>query len=316
MRYLRRVKTAITMAFVAVAIGASAVIGVGSAIASSSAASKAAGKAADATTEANQKNIEFSKWLYGEQKDNNTPWYDAGTGALKQIQQGIADGTFNPGVYSATKTYDPGTLNTSGIADPGAFNGLVDLNSDPGYQFRLQQGVNALDKSASSKGLLQSGAQAKAITGYGQNLASQEYQNAYDRAYQQYGSTVDQYGRKVAATTNDYNALVNQQNSLYNQDSQQKQLVYNSQVNNAGNQFNQLNTLNSIGQAAANNTNAAATNMGSAITNSNTNTGNVLANVATAQGNAAAQGIMGANASTQSMLGNYVYNNYLKKPNP
>lgn len=301
------------MSFVAVAIAGSAVVGVGSAIASSNAASKAAGKAADATTTANQKNIDFNTWLYGEQKTNNLPWYEAGTGALQQIQQGIADGTFNPGTYSAPQTANLTNLNTLAIADPGAFSGQVDLTADPGYQFRLQQGINALDKSAASKGTLQSGAQAKAVTGYASDMASQEYQNAYNRAYQQYGSTVDQYGRQVLAATADNASSNNNANTIFGQQSQNSLNEYNSQVNNAGNQFNQLNTLNTTGQAAANNTNAAATNTGNAITSSNTNTGNVLANVATAQGAAQVSGINGAAGAVQNGLQNYLTYNYANK---
>lgn len=301
------------MAFIVLAIGASALVGVGSAIASSNASSNASGKAADATLQANSDNIDFQKWLYGEQKGQNAPWYDAGNGALTTIQKGISDGTFNPGLYSATKTYDPGTLNTSGIADPGAFTGQVDLTADPGYQFRLQQGISAMDKSAASKGLLQSGAQNKAVVGYAGDMASQEYQKAYDRAYQQYGSTVDQYGRTVAATANDYNAAVNRDNMLYNQDTTQNQLVYNSRVNTAANQFNQLNTINAQGQAAANGTQAAGSALGQSVGNSISNTGNALANIYTAQGNAASQGITGAANSVNGAIGNYVYSNYLNK---
>lgn len=57
----------------------------------------------------------------------------------------------------------------------------ADMDDDAGYQFRQQQGNNALNASlAASSGLL-SGAALKAAANYNQGLASNEYQNAYGR---------------------------------------------------------------------------------------------------------------------------------------
>ena len=47
--------------------------------------------------------------------------------------------------------------------------------NDPSYQWRLQQGANALERSAAARGGLASGNTLKALTGYGQGMASQEY---------------------------------------------------------------------------------------------------------------------------------------------
>ncbi len=55
------------------------------------------------------------------------------------------------------------------------------FQTSPGYQFRVQEGVNALDKSAAAKGLLFSGAQSKALTNFGQNIASEEFNNFANR---------------------------------------------------------------------------------------------------------------------------------------
>lgn len=52
---------------------------------------------------------------------------------------------------------------------------------DPGYAFRLAEGQKALERSGSAKGMTLSGAQQKALAGYGQGMASQEYGNAYNR---------------------------------------------------------------------------------------------------------------------------------------
>lgn len=56
-----------------------------------------------------------------------------------------------------------------------------DFEQDPGYAFRLSEGMKALDRSAAARGGLQSGAALKAAARYGQDMASQEYQNAFNR---------------------------------------------------------------------------------------------------------------------------------------
>lgn len=72
---------------------------------------------------------------------------------------------------------------------PEAFSFTADdLYSDPSYQFRLKQGQNALAQNQVAGGLNLSGAAAKQMNDYTQNVASQEYQNAYKRANDQYNT--------------------------------------------------------------------------------------------------------------------------------
>jgi hypothetical protein len=52
---------------------------------------------------------------------------------------------------------------------------------DPGYQFRLSEGMKALESSSAARGNLLSGSTLKGIQRYGQDMASQEYQNAFNR---------------------------------------------------------------------------------------------------------------------------------------
>lgn len=73
--------------------------------------------------------------------------------------------------------------------------GPGDLQLDPGYKFRLRQGLKALDRTASARGGLLSGGALKAATGYGQEMGSQEYGNAFNRF--QIGQT-NQYNRLAA----------------------------------------------------------------------------------------------------------------------
>jgi hypothetical protein len=59
--------------------------------------------------------------------------------------------------------------------------GMDQFTQDPGYAFRLSEGQKALDRSAAARGGLISGAALKAATRYGQDMGSQEYQNAFNR---------------------------------------------------------------------------------------------------------------------------------------
>jgi len=59
--------------------------------------------------------------------------------------------------------------------------GMQDFQADPGYAFRLSEGMKALEASRAARGGLLSGATGKALSRYGQDLASQEYGSAFNR---------------------------------------------------------------------------------------------------------------------------------------
>ena len=64
-----------------------------------------------------------------------------------------------------------------------------DLTQDPGYQFRLQQGEEALGRKQSAGGSVFSGAALKQAQQYGQGLADQTYNDAFNRWRQEQDST-------------------------------------------------------------------------------------------------------------------------------
>lgn len=66
----------------------------------------------------------------------------------------------------------------------GEFN-PGDLTQDPGYQFRLQEGEKALQRRLAAAGMSDSGAALKATTEFGQGLADQTYNDAYNRYLEQ-----------------------------------------------------------------------------------------------------------------------------------
>jgi hypothetical protein len=104
------------------------------------------------------------------------------------------------GLQGATAAYQPyqqfGTEATNRLAilmglRPGQDSGslmrmptLAELQMDPGYAFREQQGMQAVNRSAAAAAGLQSGAALKAAQRFGQDMASQEYGNAYSRFMQ------------------------------------------------------------------------------------------------------------------------------------
>lgn len=71
----------------------------------------------------------------------------------------------------------------------------VTEQNDPGYQFRLQQGLQAVQNSAAARGGLLGGNAAKAMNDYAQSSASQEYGNVYNRAMSTFDSNYNQYNQ-------------------------------------------------------------------------------------------------------------------------
>jgi len=58
---------------------------------------------------------------------------------------------------------------------------MKDFEADPGYAFRQSEGMKALERSAAARGGLLSGGTLKGIQRFGQDLASTEYTNAFNR---------------------------------------------------------------------------------------------------------------------------------------
>lgn len=56
-----------------------------------------------------------------------------------------------------------------------------DWKTDPGYQARLDEGLRARERSASARGILNSGGTLRGVERYSQDYASNEYQKVFDR---------------------------------------------------------------------------------------------------------------------------------------
>jgi hypothetical protein len=134
----------------------------GSSLLGASAAKDAAGTQAAATDRANQ----LAYQMYQEQKGLQEPYRAAGVTAQNRLMDllGLSNNTGAAGYGSANKEFAPS-----------------DLTTDPSYNFRLGEGLKALDRQAAMRGGLISGGAIKAAQEYGQQSASQEYQNAFNR---------------------------------------------------------------------------------------------------------------------------------------
>lgn len=83
---------------------------------------------------------------------------------------------------------DAGKLGLQATADLSGANGLeaaraaqANFLESPGYQFQLEQGQRAIDRSAAARGMLRSGATMEASQRFGQGLAAQDFNSYYNR---------------------------------------------------------------------------------------------------------------------------------------
>lgn len=147
-------------AIIAAGIGAAASVGGG--LIASSGAKKAANTQAQSAREAQAANERMLERQIGLQE----PFRQAGLTAQEQIMQLL-------GIGGDETASDYGSL-----AKPF---GQTDFEQDPGYAFRQAEGMKALERSAAARGNLLSGGTLKGIQRFGQDLASQEYGNAFNR---------------------------------------------------------------------------------------------------------------------------------------
>jgi hypothetical protein len=94
-----------------------------------------------------------------------------------QRQQELQQPFYNAGV-NALPAYASGVMPGGDLVRPFS---MADYQADPGYGFRFDQGMKALNSSMAAKGLGVSGPAIKGEINFGQGAASQEYNNAYNR---------------------------------------------------------------------------------------------------------------------------------------
>ena len=92
------------------------------------------------------RSIDLQREMFNKQLELQQPFQEAGVNALNRMRSGDVMGMM-----------------------------------DPSYQFRLGEGIKALDRQAAARGGLISGGALKAAQRYGQEFASNEFGNAYNR---------------------------------------------------------------------------------------------------------------------------------------
>ena len=146
---------------------------VGSAVLGSSASSNAAnaqaaasGDAAAAQLQGTRESIAAQEKAFNRQVELQEPFREAGMKGQNELMRLL-------GLSGDVNAKDYGTLSKQ-------FTGQ-DMYKDPGYAFRLNEGIKALDRSAAARGGLLSGNQLRGVTQFGQDYATNEYQNAFNR---------------------------------------------------------------------------------------------------------------------------------------
>lgn len=196
------------------------VVSIVSNVAGSVIGAKAAKSAANTQADAARYAADLQQQQFDKQVELQQPFRDAGLAGQNRLMQllGLGAGydqgrnNFNPEAYMAANPdaaewakAKGGNVNDNAyqhwVADgkrrqgdfwydktvPADFGsamrdfGMQDFQADPGYQFRQQQGQQALERSAAARGGLLSGAAMKDAMRFNQGLASDEYTNAFNR---------------------------------------------------------------------------------------------------------------------------------------
>lgn len=195
---------------------------------------KAAQNAANTQAAASREATQIQKDMYDQTRKDFEPFRQAGTNALNQLVG------FSPSAYQGSQ-----------------FN----FEESPSYQFRKEQGMNGIQSQAAGGGGLLSGATLKALNNYNSDLASQEYNNAF--------------------------------NNWQSQDNN----AYSRYMTDQNNQYNRLNNLVGIGQDSAAQQGQAGLTTGQAIANNTMAAGNSISAGQIAAGNRTAnnfQSLLGA----------------------
>ena len=165
------------------ASAASAVAGLAGSVMSSNAASDAASTQANAANRA----ADMTQANYQQTRADLSPYRDAGTNALATLQAQLPQLTSQ---YAPAFSWNPTQ---------------AQIEATPGYQFTRDQGLKAVQNSASAKGLGVSGAAMKAAADYSTGLANNTWKDLFNTALTTYntGFNVDQ-----ANKTNAFNKLL------------------------------------------------------------------------------------------------------------
>jgi hypothetical protein len=165
---------------------------VGGSILKSKNAKKAAKKAAETEAAGQEKALALQKEMFDKQVALQEPFRQAGVTSTAELmrQMGLGGDAASQGYGNMLRDFT-----------------MADYQADPGYAFRLQEGLKGLDRQAAARGGLISGAALKAASDFAGKQASAEYQNAYNRYNQNRGLRYDMLSGQQNVGANAVNAL-------------------------------------------------------------------------------------------------------------
>ena len=145
------------------AIFGAGVIGGGASLIGASKQAGAAEDAAGLSYAATLASIKEQRRQYEQTREDFAPYRETGTNALAEY----------------AKLYGVGQ---EGLISPEEMEEARQrFKTTPGYEFRFDEGVRALDRSAAARGKLRGGGYARELTRYGQGVASDEFGSYADR---------------------------------------------------------------------------------------------------------------------------------------
>lgn len=163
-----------------VAKGVGDLVGAGFNYLSNRSNARAARRAQEEANRILQQGIDFQKGVYTDAQGNLQPVIDTGNRATANWEGAITN-------------FDQPTL------DYTQKDFTLDNWKDPGYQFRLDEANKSINAKMAAAGMNTGSGALKALQTRGQDMASQEYANSFDRflkdSAMRYDQASDQYGR-------------------------------------------------------------------------------------------------------------------------
>lgn len=154
-------------------------LGLGSSLIGAGAGIYAADQASDAGSAAASESARVQKQMYDQTRADLQPQRQVGETALYSLADMLGIPRPSP---------------DGGLTPAGGFN------TTPGYQFRRDEGIKALDRSSAARGMNLSGAQLKGVQRFGDGLASDEWNNYRNGVAQLAG-----FGNSAAGTQSQAN---------------------------------------------------------------------------------------------------------------
>jgi hypothetical protein len=206
----------------------------GASLLGGAAAARGASQAAETQAGAADRTAALQKEMFDLQMKGQEPFRQAGLTGQNRLMELLGLG---------------GNAGAAGYGKYGRDFGMADYQADPGYAFRLSEGQQALDRSAAARGGLISGGALKAATRYGQDMGSQEYQNAFNRYQTNRSNQLQPLGNLMASGQS---AASNQGQAAGNYGTNVGQAYMASGQANAAGQLGMGNTINNaLGTAAS-----------------------------------------------------------------